>query len=71
MRLAYDVCRCMGEGPLSAVGAGQNDFVICAERDTCARYLAAKRPTDGERVPHTSLLRSEMYTLCDYKIEVE
>lgn len=62
MNLAYDVCRCMG----------QNGFVICAERDTCARYLAAKGGSDGERVPYTGLMRSnDIYSACNYKIEVE
>lgn len=70
MHLAYDICRCMG----------QNDFVICAERDTCARYLAAKRTegakahagpgSDGERVPYTNLLRhNSIYGTCIHKIE--
>lgn len=61
MNLAFDVCRCMGEGA----------FVICAERDTCARYLAAKSGSGGERVPYTTLLRASMDVPCDYKIEVE
>lgn len=59
MSLAYDCCRCMGA----------NDFVVCAERDTCARYLAAKAGSDGERVPYTTLLRASMDVPCDYKIE--
>lgn len=60
MSLAYDVCRCMGEG----------DFV-CTERGSCLRYLAAKGGSDGERVPYTTLLRASMDVPCDYKIEVE
>lgn len=66
MTLSYDISRCVGHAPL-------DQYSLCAERDTCQRYLQIARDSESgtpEYQPFRMMAMLRSRARCEYKIEV-